>query len=269
MAFDDRIRVKLRDRSVFTRIAGVGRPLLLLHGYPLDHRLWDATIPLLSQEYLCIAPDFRGFGNNAEEPYSFSLQDLARDCWELADCLQVRQPLLVCGLSMGGYVAMEFVDQLPERICGVILTNTRCNADDVNGQAARREIASRALREGVSSVVSSMLNKLFHASAQNRIPVAVKLVQQMMTDTPASTIAWAQLAMANRRDFTDLLSSWDMPVACVGGISDTICPPEIIDQMHRRLKHSQKYLLAESAHLTPLELPRAFAETVQQFVHGL
>jgi len=262
--FDTRTSVSIQDRTIPVRIAGRGRPILLLHGFPLDNRMWDQLIPLLSSKLLCIAPDLRGFGQSAEERLSFSIADLADDCARLLNQLQVRQPCIICGLSMGGYVAMEFVERHPAQVARVILTNTRCNADDPLGIASRLAMGSKAIRDGVEPASSPMFAKLLSSETISQQPKLADLVRTMMQETKASTVAWAQLAMANRTDFFGKMRSWNLPADCIGGSEDSICPPETIQRMHATIPDSQMHIIHGSAHLTPLECPNAFADIVTQ-----
>ena len=145
-------------------------PLLILHGYPLDSRLWDRLVPLLATDHLCIAPDLRGFGRSVEERKSFSIADLAEDCCKLLDGLQIRRSVVVCGLSMGGYVAMQCAARHAARVASFILTNTRANADDALGASNRRASASLALSQGVAKVVLPMSDKLLSSQTLSQIP---------------------------------------------------------------------------------------------------
>ena len=175
----DRIALSIPYRKVSVQIAGSGQPILLLHGYPLDSRLWNRLVPHLANVFLCIAPDLRGFGHNAEESKSFSMADLADDCAKILDALQVRRPCIVCGLSMGGYVAMQFVERHLERVSSAILTNTRCNADDALGASSRRSVANIALRDGVKLAVAPMLEKLLCQKTVREQPSVVELVRSI------------------------------------------------------------------------------------------
>ena len=267
--YQDDIRVTVSNRNIPIRISGRGRPLLLLHGFPLDGRMWDRLVPLLSMDHLCIVPDLRGFGRSAEEDKSFSMANLADDCNGLLDALQVRQPVVVCGLSMGGYVAMQFADRYAMRIACLVLTNTRANADDPSLIANRLALSSIGLTNGVPKVVLPMLERLFSKHTASNQPQVVEWVRSMMLETRASTYAWAQLAMAARNDFRSKLPCWNMPVVCVAGAEDTMTSPADMRQMAEEFPNSEMHVLANSAHLTPLECPIAFAQIVLKATTGL
>ena len=260
--FKDKIQVPIGDRKIHVRIAGRGVPLMLLHGYPLDSRLWDRVVPLLCTNFLCIAPDLRGFGCSTEESKSFSMANLADDCIKILDAMQIRQSITLCGLSMGGYVAMEVAQRYPARLARLILTNTRANADDSAGMATRRSAAALALTEGVPQVVLPMLSKLLSQHTIANQPEVVELVRSMMLGTSASTIAWAQLGMAARVDFQRKMRDWTMPVVCIAGAEDPITPPDVLEQMSRELPNAQFHSVGNSAHLTPLECPQEFARII-------
>jgi len=264
--YRDQILVPIQDRVVPVCISGCGHPLLLLHGYPLDNRMWDPLIPLISDSFLCIAPDMRGFGKTREETRSFEIVDLAVDCDRMLDALQIRGPIAVCGLSMGGYVAMEFIERYSDRISHAILSNTRGNSDDMAGAAMRRVAGKIALEKSVREAVGPMLEKLLSSKTRLEKPNLIELVQSMMFDTKASTIVWAQLAMSKRLDFLPRMERWDLPVMCVGGELDTIVPVAVIERMCQAIPNAQLQMILRSAHLSPVEQPEAFAKIIRSFV---
>jgi len=255
---------RLTHRTIPFSTCGLGQPLLLLHGYPLDNRLWSSVMPLLAGSFFCIAPDFRGFGESSEETKSFSIADLADDCDSLLQGLGIRNQVFVCGLSMGGYVAMELIERHPALCSMAILTNTRCNSDEPAAALHRRSVANIALRDGAAEAVLPMLPKLLSQDTFTNSPVTVGVVKEMMTSTKASTIAWAQLAMTHRADFSSRMKSWTIPVVCIGGRDDTICPPTSLEQMSMAIPKATTFLVDNTAHLTPLEAPRTFASICQQ-----
>ena len=264
--FSDKTQVTIGNRLIPVRMAGSGRPILFLHGYPLDHRMWEPVLALLAQDFLCVAPDLRGFGRAAEESKSFSICDLADDCAQLIAALQIRRPAIVCGLSMGGYVAMECVHRYPQLVSHLVLANTRCNAENADGAAARRQVANTALRDGVAIVVTPMLEKLVCRSTIDQRKAVGDSVNVMMMQIRASTIAWAQLAMSHREEFTERMKSWKVPTLCIGGDSDPITPKSVIEYMSSIIPNARLKIIEEASHLTPLEQPLEFANAIREFV---
>lgn len=267
--FFDSIKARIGGRVAPVTIAGSGRPILFLHGFPLDRRMWDSAIELLARNYLCIAPDLRGFGRSAEERFSFSLADLARDCHQLLGVLQIHQPVTVCGLSMGGYIAMEFVSRFGNSVESVILANTKAELDAPPARIARFASANGALRNGAPSVTLTMRERLVAATTIAGRPDVMCLLESMLTETPSSTVAWAQLAMLERSDFTEKIKEWSVPTLCVAGDGDVIVPVETMMKMCDAIPRGQLAVMENAGHLTPMEQPAAFATAVHQFMSKL
>lgn len=264
--FSETLDCPIGGRTIHVRCAGSGKPILFLHGFPLDSRMWLPLIDRLSSQLLCLAPDFRGCGANPEERFSFSLEDLANDCIRLLDALAVRQPVTICGLSMGGYVAMRSVANWPERFSHVILTNTRAESDSLETKKRRIDLSNRVFCSDVPSVTAPMLSNLLAKSTLLENMPAVELVQQMMNSTKTSTFAWSQLAMAERMDSRLPMSKWTHPVLCIAGTDDSITPPEVVRSMSQCAPKTTMVTIPGTAHLSPLEAPDRFAEQLLHFL---
>lgn len=256
------------SRRLRVRIAGEGKPLLLLHGYPLDSQMWGPLIERLQNQFLCIAPDLRGFGESGEERFSFELEDLAKDSQSIVHRIAPGVAPILCGLSMGGYIAMRYMAIFGDQVDRVVLTNTRGNADDAEAQKNRRVTATNALREGTEPTVAPMLQKLLSARSASTRPDLVEQVRKMMFSTRPSTVAWALQAMANRPDSMEEFSRWKCPVLCIAGQEDSITPPEALQSIASRIAGAKCSIDPHSAHLTPLESPEWFAEQLVAFSSG-
>lgn len=264
--FQDQVSVDLGKRQIPLKIAGTGIPILFLHGFPLNSSMWETTTKLLADDFLCLAPDLRGFGSAPEERKSFSLEDLARDCRDLLATKAVRQPVVVCGLSMGGYVAMQFANDFPDLVSHLVLSNTRANADDEAGVQNRLKMAANALSVGTERAVGEMLQKLVCQFTEENNPNLVACVRQMLLSTHPSTVAWAQLAMCKRPSFFETMKEWRFPTLCVSGTDDSITPPSVVKRMQLAIPGSRYMEIANSAHLTPVEQPEVFASEVRSFI---
>ncbi|MFN9640320.1 MAG: alpha/beta fold hydrolase [Pirellula sp.] len=264
--FQDQVTVDLGKRQIPLKIAGTGNPILFLHGFPLNASMWETTIELLADDFLCLAPNLRGFGNAPEERKSFSLGDLARDCRDLLAAKAVRQPVVVCGLSMGGYVAMQFANDFPDLVSQLVLSNTRANADDEAGVQSRLKMASNALTLGTERAAGEMLQKLVCKFTHENNPNVVTCVRQMLLSTHPSTVAWAQLTMCKRPSFFETMEDWRFPTLCVAGTDDFITPPSVLERMQLEIPGSRYAEIANSAHLTPMEQPEVFASKLRSFI---
>src|SRR5262245_6207303 len=190
---------------------GQGKPLLLVHGYPLDHSMWRGQLDELADACRVIAPDLRGFGASDATAGTVTMEQMADDLAGLLDALQVREPIVFCGLSMGGYVAWQFARKHRSRLAGLILCDTRAAADAPEAAAGRRKTAERVLTEGPGFVAETLLPKLFAPATFARQPPIVEATRQVILRTKREGIAAALHGMADRPDVRLTLSGIDVP----------------------------------------------------------
>ncbi len=165
---------------------GPGPVVVLLHGFPMDHTIWNPQRASIGSTYRLIAPDLRGHGASAAPEGIYSMEDMAGDVHELLDALGIREPIVLGGLSMGGYVAQAFAAQYPDRLRGLVLINTRAGADSEEAARNREETAAKVeASEDVEPVVESMIPKLLSPSTLQHKPKLVDHVRSMMSRTPA------------------------------------------------------------------------------------
>ena len=257
-----------RDIEMAYDDEGGGAPLVLLHGFPFDRSMWAGQARTLSAVCRVIAPDLRGMGETPLGDGAPTLGGMAEDVAALLDSLGVGRVVLG-GLSMGGYVAFEFVRRFPERVRALVLADTRPQADDEAAKRTREETARKALREGMAPIADAMLPKLLSPSTRENNPEAVERVRAMMLDTKPEGAAAALRAMAARRDQTDLLSSIDAPTLIVVGGEDSITPPSDAEAMRAKIKGSRLVVIEGVGHVSNVERPREFDRALGEFVRGL
>ena len=153
--------VSVGDGSLKVDDRGSGDVLLLVHGFPLDHSMWAGQMEVLAQDYRVIAPDLRGFGQSSSTSGTLTMETMADDLAKLLDVLNVTEPIVFCGLSMGGYVAMQFWKRHPQRLRGLVLCDTRAMGDTPEAAANRQAMAEKVIKEGSQVAADAMLPKLF------------------------------------------------------------------------------------------------------------
>jgi pimeloyl-ACP methyl ester carboxylesterase len=239
-------------------------PLVLLHGFPLDARMWnDVRAPLAARTRL-ITPDQRGLGRTPlpETDREPSLDDAARDLIALLDRLELDEVVLG-GCSMGGYVSMAVLRAAPERVAGLVLIDTRSNAEPADGVVKRRESAARAEAEGHTGwLFESMLPNLLGPATREGRPDVVEALRELMDSQQPSGVAWAQRAIANRPDSLEILRATDVPALVVVGADDTLTPPEDSHVMAEALPNAKLVELPGAGHLTPMEDPAGVVEAI-------
>lgn len=241
---------------------GSGPPAVLLHGFPMDHRLWLPQLAELGELRRCVAVDLRGFGASAPTAQASLPMELhADDVAALITHLDAA-PADVVGLSMGGYVALALWERHPQMVRSLALLDTRAEADTDQGRAARHELARQATLSGRSFLVDRMMGTLL--SPRAGLEARARL-RTMMEATPYETIAAALAGMAARPDRTHLLASITVPTLVVVGEEDAVTPPAGARAMADAIPGAELVVLPGVGHLPPLEGPAATTAALARF----
>lgn len=259
------MQVRLNGIDMFYSAGGAGRPIVLIHGYPLDHTIWDPQIAHLSQDYFVLAPDLRGHGQSEATSGPYTMDLLAQDVNALIDHLQLEHVVLG-GLSMGGYVTFAFMKQFPDRVRGLILADTRAEADTPEARSRREQQAQSVLTNGTREVLDQMTPKMLTEKTAQDKPKLVEKVRRMMESTNPTGIAGALLGMAQRPDSTPLLERITVPTLILVGSQDSITTVDHAKNMASRIPNSQLVIVHDAAHLTTLERPRQVNEAIGRFL---
>jgi pimeloyl-ACP methyl ester carboxylesterase len=233
-------------------------PLVLLHAFPLDHRMWDGVRPGVE----LITPDQRGFGGT---PLGDDEPDLATVAADVIAALDGRRVLLG-GCSMGSYVAMAVLRAAPELVAGLVLVSGRATEDTDAARANRHAVAARIEAEGPGFVADAMLPALLGAETHERRPDVVAAVRDLVSAQDGAAIAWAQRAMAARPDSSELLRAADVPTLVVRGEQDTLIPADEADALASLIPKAEVVTLAGAGHLPPLEVPEEFTGTLARWL---
>ncbi len=248
--------------------AGSGTPLLLLHGFPLYRRMWAPQVAALAGRAHCIAPDVRGFGESDIAP-PFTIDQFADDAVALLDSLGVAEPAVVCGLSMGGYIAFALWRRHPSRVRALILADTRPTADTAETKEKRRELIETVRARGSAAIAESQARAMLSPRTLERCPEKLGEVQAMITAQPPEAIAAASEAMMSRSDSTATMATITVPTLIVVGEHDAITPPAISGEMQRAIPNSRLEQLSGAGHLSSLERPAGFNGAVAEFLATL
>ena len=235
---------------------GTGAPLVLLHGYPLDHHLWNEVAPLLEDTFELILPDLRGFGGSSSVDTFYAMEDFALDIAALLDHLEIQKAGIV-GHSMGGYVALAFARVYPERVSGLGLVSSQVLADPPDRKEARYKSAAEVADKGIASVVETMTPKF---TADPRLQQFAR--QSMEQQQPAAYIG-ALKAMAERVDSTPLLSSLEIPVVIVHGDADALIPIDRAREVKAAVPGAHLVEVAGAGHMPMMEAKEETAEALK------
>ncbi|HEX6674505.1 MAG TPA: alpha/beta fold hydrolase [Actinomycetes bacterium] len=249
---------------------GAGSPaLVLLHAFPLDGRMWKPQVEALSSHHQVVVPDLRGFGSARDQVVEVAEMDLlADDVARLLDELGLDQVVL-CGLSMGGYVSFAFARRHPGRLRGLVLAATKASADDEQAAAARLAMADRVLAEGIGFVPDAMLPQLLGTSTRRLRPTLVEKVTKLIIEQEPAAVAAAQRGMARRPDVTAELAAISVPALVLCGTEDERFGPEVGRGLAAAIPDATFVQIPEAGHLLNLEQPAQVNEALLDFVAPL
>jgi pimeloyl-ACP methyl ester carboxylesterase len=249
--------------------SGSGAPIVLLHAFPLNNQMWRAQIEALQQEYSCYAPSARGFGGTSPFESTPSIEQMAHDVNALLDALHISEPIVLCGLSMGGYAALNFARLYPERLQALVLCDTRAEADSDEAREKRNANIEFVQQHDAAALVERVLPTLLGETTQRENPSLVEQVKGWGRAAPVSTLAAALEALRDRPDVTTYLAQIKVPTLLIFGEEDALAPAEAIEKLEREIPNSKLVTIPHAGHLSNLENPQAFNAALVEFVHSL
>ena len=246
---------------------GKGMPVVFLHAFPLNRAMWVPQITALCGRYRTIAVDLRGHG---QSPLSqvYTVEDLASDVHALLDRLSIERAAFV-GLSMGGYVLMAFYRRFADRVVGLILADTRAQADSPEAAANRVAMIRTAESDGAGAIADIMVSRLLSPDSLKHRPELVDSVRAMIVKTPVTTITADLRAMLQRPDSSPLLDAIRCPTLILVGELDRGTPPADAHYMAERIRGATWRIIPAAGHLSNLEQPDLFNDALRSFLDGI
>jgi len=250
-------KTKANGISIAYERCGKGTtPLVLLHGYPLDHTIWEQVVPLLENDFDLILPDLRGFGESDAPAIPYGMADLAADIAALLGGLNIWKAV-IAGHSMGGYVALAFARAYPQRTLGMGLVASQVLADTPEKKAGRYQEASDILAHGVREVAEGMSSKLTADSV-----LQARLRTLILRQRPEG-LAGALQAMADRPDSSALLPGSDFPVVLIHGLADGLIPVERARSVKAAVPDARLTEITAIGHMPMMEAPDMTAQALR------
>ncbi len=242
--------------------------IVLIHGFPFSHEMWNPQIEFLKSHFRVIAYDIRGHGKSDVGDGQYSLELFVDDLIALLDHLQLEKVVL-CGLSMGGYIALRAIERNPERFRALILCDTTSNADSNEAKLRRAASIKTVKRAGVAPYAQEFLKAvLTPQNVQNKLDL-VRAVLSMIESNSSVGICGTLLALAGRTETTPSLPKIQVPTLILVGEQDKITPPELSEKMHALIPNSKLQILPNAAHLSNLEEPEEFNGNLLSFLREL
>lgn len=242
-----------------------GTPVVFIHGFPFNHTMWDPQMRALPNHFRAITYDIRGHGQSDVGDGQYSIELFVDDFIGLLDHLVIRQAV-VCGLSMGGYIALRAIERHPERFRGLILCDTRSEADSDEGKIKRSAAVKSVKKGGVEAFAASFVKAVFAPETFRTKPDAVETIRKMIVSNSPLGIGGTLLAMAARTDTTKALSGIRVPTLILVGEHDALTPPSSSQAMHERIPSSQMHVLPGAAHMSNIENAGEFNRHLLEFL---
>jgi 3-oxoadipate enol-lactonase len=254
---------------------GTGLPIIFLHAFPLNRQMWRGEVQALleDQRYRLVTLDWRGFGeseisSSPVQPVISTMVMFADDVAGLMEKLGIQQAVL-CGLSMGGYVAFAFARKYPERLRGLILADTRPGDDTSEVRVNRENVARLAENEGTKSIADLQIPRLLSDYTRQHHPEVETHVRQLIDAASPQGIAAASRGMAVRADSSSLLAQINCPTLVIAGEQDVLAPPQVAQEYATQIPSAHYDTIPHAGHLSNLEQPDVFIQMIRQFLQTL
>lgn len=249
------------ENFIYYTDVGLGQPLILIHAFPTDLRLWDPAQNILRKNFRVISLDLWGFGQSSPvDGDAVTMTAYADEVNNLLKELNISKAI-IAGESMGGYIALAFLHKYPDKVAGLILSDTQSIADSPETKAKREATAVDVLENGTANFISHFLPKALSPNAADETKL---FLQNIVESEPATAIASASRGMALREDTSELLGQTSLPILIITGDQDELINAEQSQHMHLLAKNSRLIVIKNAGHLSSLEQPEQWNNAVAQ-----
>lgn len=240
-------------------------PIVFIHGFPFNKSMWKDQVTLLSADHRVIAYDVRGHGGSQAGVEVFTMDQFADDLLLLMDALEISK-VVVCGLSMGGYIVLNALTKQRERIAGLILADTQCAADTEEGKDKRRKTIAFIKKNGLKEYAEESMKNLFAPQSFTNKKEQVTFVKNIILHTDAESICKTLEALATRSETCSTLDEIKIPTLILVGKEDSVTPITAAQKMKELIADSQLHIIDEAGHMSNLENLTNFTEHVKVFL---
>ncbi len=249
--------------AIFTKGDSKNIPIVFIHGFPFDHNMWNNQTEELSKEYYCITYDISGLGESPVGDGQFTMEMFVDDLMEIIRELNLEMPV-ICGLSMGGYIALRAVERFEEKFRALILCDTKSAADTNDVKIKRAEGIKKINEMGVEKFVNDFVPNCFAEESLSK-SFYKETLKGSLKSSPIG-VKGCLLAMAGRTDTTEYLSKVKIPVLVICGEKDKLSPSPRMKEMADAISDSQFQIIPKAGHLSPLENPEAANKVIKDFL---
>ena len=240
-------------------------PVIFLHGFPFDKSMWNGQLEALSQSHRVIACDIRGFGKSRDEVSSFSIDLFSIDLARFMCALGIKKAV-ICGLSMGGYIALNFQKKYPEFVEALILCDTQCISDSKEVNEGRLLQIHDIEENGPEAFNEKFVKKVFCEESLTEKKELVEELTKVVNSNSPHIIAEGLRALSSRSDTCTSLSEIDVPILIICGREDQVTPLQQSENMHHAADQSTLRVIEKAGHVSNLEQPEVFNQHLKDFL---
>lgn len=242
--------------------------IIFIHGFPLNKAMWKKQVQILKENFRVIAYDIRGHGNTDVGKDNFSINLFVKDLLSLMDALKIDK-IILCGFSMGGYIALNAIENYPERFSALILCDTNCTADLPEAKEKRMKTIESIEKNGLEQYAEESLKKLFAPISILEQIEEITKVREMIMNTSIQSLIKTLQALAERAETCSRLHEIKVPVLIMVGKEDEITPPDVAMAMYEKIKGSTIQIIEHAGHLSNMENSKEFNKQLTAFLSSI
>jgi len=264
------MKIKLNNTTINYTERGLpqGLPIVFIHGFPFNHMMWEPQMKALPNHVRAITYDVRGHGESGVGDGQYTIEFFVDDLIALLDHLVIDRAIL-CGLSMGGYIALRAIERHLDRVRALVLCDTRSDADPNEGKIKRSATVKSIKTKGVSGFADEFVKLIFAPQTFETNPAAVETIKDSIKANSPLGICGTALALACRTDTTGFLPSITVPTLILVGELDKLTPISASQAMHEKIRDSELQILPHAAHMSNLENSAEFNKYLIEFLNKL
>ncbi len=240
-------------------------PIIFLHGYPFDKTMWYNQLDFLKFSYRLISCDIRGFGKSTDEETSLSIDLFTDDLIKFMDKLGIDKAI-ICGLSMGGYIALNAIKRFPNRFKGLILCDTQCIADTPEVKEKRYKTIEVIEGGGIANFTEGIIESVFHKDSIANKKELIGEIRSVVLANSEHIIKQGLVALAERSETCSILNKITVPTLIICGREDGVTPPAQSEMMNETIKGSELKVIDHAGHVSNLEQPHDFNQHLLDFL---
>lgn len=255
------MKTKLNGINIHTKGDKKNKAIIFVHGFPFDMTMWNDVVAQLKNDFYCVMFDVRGLGKSKTGDGQYTMEAFTEDIYNIVDVLKLEKPLL-CGMSMGGYIILRTAEKEEDKFGGLILCDTRAEADDDAGRLVRAAKIKQVNEKGVKTFVKDFIPPLFgNKTIKENDKLVLKTVNKYKQNDPVG-VKGCLLAMLGRTDTNSFFEKTNLPSLVICGEDDKLTPPAYMENLSKKNSGSTFLKVKGAGHLTPIEQPEVVANAV-------